>query len=89
MALEIVTVLFGRFWTFLYHDYCKFALIMDWFRIIRFLREVIRFANAFIVTVVGKIGECAQVCLWSKVLWGKSLCYRSIVSDQELASLFL
>ena len=35
MALDNVTVLSGRFWTFLYHDYCKFALLLDWFWIIR------------------------------------------------------
>ena len=51
-------------WTFLdvlYHDYCKFALFMDWFRMIRFLGELIRFVNAFIVTVLGGVGELEQV----------------------------
>jgi hypothetical protein len=54
-------VVFGRFWTFLYHDYCKFALVLDWFRMIRFLGELIRFVKAFIVTVVGGMGELEQV----------------------------
>ncbi len=59
--MDCVTVVFGRFWTFLYHDYCKFALVLDWFWMIRFLRELIRFAKAFIVTVVGGVGELEQV----------------------------
>ena len=45
LALDNVTVLFGRFWTFLYHLYFKFALILDWFQIIRFLGGVIRFCG--------------------------------------------
>jgi len=59
--LDCVTVVFGRFWTYLYHDYCKFTLILDWFQMIRFLGEHIRFAKAFIVTVVGGVGELEQV----------------------------
>ena len=59
--MDCVTVVFGRFWTFLYHDYCKFALVLDWFQMIRFLGEHIRFAKAFIVTVVGGVGELEQV----------------------------
>jgi len=54
-------VVFGRFWTFLYQDYCKSALVLDWFRMIRFFGELIRFAKAFIVTVVGGVGELEQV----------------------------
>jgi len=61
LALDCVTVVFGRFWTFLYDDYCKYTLILDWFRIIRFLGELIRFDKAFIVTVVGGVGELEQV----------------------------
>jgi hypothetical protein len=34
---------------------------MDWFRMIRFLGELIRFVNAFIVTVLGGVGELEQV----------------------------
>jgi len=59
--LDCVTVVFGRFWTYLYHDYCKFTLILDWFRIITFLGELIRFVKAFIVTVLGGVGELEQV----------------------------
>ena len=59
--MDCVSVVFGRFWTYLYHDYCKFALVLDWFRMIRFLGELIRFVNAFIVTVVGGVGELEQV----------------------------
>ncbi len=59
--MDCVTVVFGRFWTYLYHDYCKSALVLDWFRMIRFLGELIRFVNAFIVTVVGGVGELVQV----------------------------
>ena len=59
--MDCVTVVFGRFWTYLYHDYCKSALVLDWFRMIRFLGELIRFVNAFIVTEVGGVGELVQV----------------------------
>jgi len=44
--------------------------------------------NALTVTVVGNIGECAQVWTWSKVLREKFLSYLSIVCDLELTSLF-
>ena len=42
MHLDCVTVLFGRVWTFWEHGYYKFALFLDYYRIIRF-------DNAFIV----------------------------------------
>lgn len=42
-------------------DYCKSALVLDWFRMIRFFGELIRFVKAFIVTVVGGVGELEQV----------------------------
>gem|GEM_PF-2966795 len=45
----------------MYHNYCKYAPILDWFRMIRFLGELIRFVKAFIVTVVGGVGELVQV----------------------------
>ncbi len=54
-------MVFGRFWTFLYHGYCKYVPILDGFRIIRFSGELIRFAKAFIVTLVGDVGELVQV----------------------------
>jgi len=82
-------VVFGSFWTFLYNDSFNFAPILDWFRMIRFLGELIRFAKAFIVTVVGGVGELVQVLIRSKALWEKSLCKLSMGFEQGFASLVL
>ena len=52
LALDCVTVLFGRFWTFQYQGFCKFALVSGCFQSIGFFEIIISFNRA--VTEVPK-----------------------------------